>query len=138
MIRTDILDVPQVPENVAVAIFVALITAVCALGASAWQMRYPLPVTYARAAEPLATKAQESVEPSPLPVYQRPTTAYSRLDPPVKKTETRAAKLPWTCAEIRAFRETHTDAEMRAKADEARLTLEQREIAKGCLKGKRS
>jgi len=52
---------------------------------------------------------------------------------PVHPVKTVSYRLPWTCAEIRAYARTHTEAEMHAKAVEHKLSPQQRAIAKACL-----
>jgi len=121
-------------DNFCIAFIVLAIGIVCTAGATAWQSRYPLPVSYVKA-EP-KTKDTARVETS-LSIHLVPTTSY-RLDPPAVKAEAaRWTQMPWTCGEIRAYARTHTEAEMHAKAIEHRLTPQQRAIAKACLETRR-
>lgn len=130
----DILDVPQIPENIAVAVFVALVCGVSAFGANAWQARYPLPVSYAR---PNPAKADALTE--PYRPFIRPTEKYVRLDPPVEKTKLRStAGLPWTCEEVRQATQGMTPRQIERLARLHRLNHEQRAEAARCLKEKRS
>ena len=136
--RSNPIAIRQIPggEGFCIAFIIAVSSMVCMVGASAWQKRHPLPMSYPRVVSSKPNKFQDQ-----LPVWIVPTVKY-RLDPPVQKAAINSTpdrvSLPWSCATIRHAVATLTERQIEQLARMYRLSKEQRASARRCLTEKRT
>ena len=58
----DIKEIAKLPDSIVIPVILGLICIGCTLGATMWQARHPLPMSYARKAD-LAAKMIDRIEP---------------------------------------------------------------------------
>jgi len=92
MTRGDIKDIPG-HEEFAIALIVVAVTIGCTVGATAWQVRYPLPVALAKTAAK-ADKIEARVPPTYHPVRIEEFTRQTALNAELSNS-------PWSCARVR-------------------------------------